>query len=139
MNSKENMNMLKILEETFFEVELCHDEEQKYRVICTMDLGYSFRDIITSKEIEIHEENPRSLSNRGLTCKNYVKQLSKPAASKILKAYSDKDIEDYHRYLTKIEEKSIRLYDQRNEELSKDKPKSKRRVKANSKVKKVRV
>lgn len=132
------MNILKILEETFFEVELYHDDEKKYPIICTMDLGYSFRDIITGKEIQIHEEDPYSPNNRGLTCQNHMKQVLKPEALQLLKEYSNEDIKDYSKYIKEVEERSIRLYDQEREELLKNKQTSKRRVKTNFLSRKVR-
>lgn len=132
------MDILKTLEENFFEVELYHDDEKKYRIICTMDFWYSFRDIITGKEIQIRSEDPLSINNRGLTCKNHMHQILSPEVSQVLKEYSEEKIEKYSEYITAIEEKSIRLYDQEKQDLLNNKQKSKKRIKTNFLHKKAR-
>ena len=77
-----------------------------------MNFWYSFRDIITDKEIQIKNEDDLYPTNRGLICNNTMYQISKEEVDKILKEYSQEDIKKYEEYLTNIEKKSIKVYDE---------------------------
>ena len=105
------MDILSMMEDNYFVVHL-YDEKQKYKIICLMNFWYSFRDIITDKEIQIKNEDDLYPTNRGLICKNTMYQISKEEVDKILKEYSQEDIKKYEEYLTNIEKKSIKVYDE---------------------------
>lgn len=106
------MDILSLMEDNYFVVDLYYDEKQKYKIICLMNFWYSFRDIITDKEIQIKNEVDLYPTNRGLICKNTMYQISKEEVDKILKEYSQEDIKKYEEYLTNIEKKSIKVYDE---------------------------
>ena len=109
------MDILSLMEDNYFVVDLYYDEKQKYKIICLMNFWYSFRDIITDKEIQIKNEVDLYPTNRGLICKNTMYQISKEEVDKILKEYSQEDIKKYEEYLTNIEKKSIKVYDELKE------------------------
>ena len=106
------MDILSLMEDNYFVVHLYYDEKKKYKIICLMNFWYSFRNIITDKEIQIKNEDDLYPTNRGLICKNTMYQISKEEVDKILKEYSQEDIKKYEEYLTNIEKKSIKVYDE---------------------------
>ena len=126
------MDILSIMENNFFVVDLYYDEKQKYKVICLMNFWYSFRDIITDKEIQIKNEDDLYPTNRGLICKNTMYQISKEEVDKILKEYSQEDIKKYEEYLTNIENKSIKVYDEIKYEYLEQRKSEKGKVKRKS-------